>query len=134
MRSEPTALRIIELETKTGNAQSCLSTDNYERKGMARELMPEVPSLPPFPPPGPQASLASSAFCLDCPFPPSSTSVDQKAEACPTPPRSFSADPGSFLAQRVSGHLDVSSNVSDGPMVELNGHTRLGFSLSFRHF
>ena len=51
------------------------------------ELTPRVPSPPPCQlPPGPWTSLASSALCLDCLHAnPSTTSVDQSAEACPYP-------------------------------------------------
>jgi hypothetical protein len=51
------------------------------------ELTPRVPSPPPYQlPPGPWTSLASSALCLDCLHAnPSTTSVDQRAEACPYP-------------------------------------------------
>ena len=51
------------------------------------ELTPRVPSPPPCQlPPGPWTSLASSALCLDCLHAnPSTTSVDQRAEACPYP-------------------------------------------------
>src|SRR5438876_6175574 len=48
------------------------------------ELQPAVPSPPPVAsPPEQQASLASSALCLDCLHAnPSTSSVDQSAEAC----------------------------------------------------
>src|SRR6266481_3628011 len=51
------------------------------------ELTPRVPSPPPCQlPPGPWTSLASSALCLDCLHAnPSTTSVDQSAEAFPYP-------------------------------------------------
>ena len=51
------------------------------------ELTPRVLSPPPCQlPPGPWTSLASSALCLDCLHAnPSTTSVEQRAEACPYP-------------------------------------------------
>jgi len=90
---------------RSANAQGCVSTAHYQRSLNSdpaqdcssvdleqgqRFLRAHAPSVlsPPRcqPPPGPRASLASSAFRLDCPFPFSPTSVDQNAEVCPCLP------------------------------------------------
>jgi len=46
------------------------------------------------------------------PLSPSTTSVDRNAEACPTTHRSFSLFLRTSVSHRISGCLDVSSNVS----------------------
>src|SRR5215475_5270641 len=81
---------------------------------------------------GPPASLASSAFRLDCPFPlPPTSSVDRNAEACPNHHRSFS-QPSPFLPfQRATCRLNVSSNVSDVRASGVERVTRSSF-LTFR--
>ncbi len=62
------------------------SPDHKQHKLALCELTSQGLSPPPYqPPPGPGASLASSAWCLDCPSHPFATSVEHHAEACPPP-------------------------------------------------
>jgi len=94
------------------HSQGCSSTDHQQHRRAPCELTPEVPPSPPCqPPPGPRASLASSALRLDCLHAnPPTTSVDQSAEVCLYHPAFVLA-----VSQRMSGRLDVSSNVPDTP-------------------
>ena len=81
------------------------------------------------PPPGPRTSLASSAFRLDCPSHPSSTSVDQNAEACPNSlPLVLAVSESLCFSHEKEVIRMYHQTYRILQLLELSGHTLLGFS------